>query len=122
MLPLLYFQLLVSVYQNITHHHHIISSLPKGRSLASKFSNPLGFQPSSSYPHMSHLIHHRSCPSLAFPLVSFLPFSLLAPTSSNHLPLQHVQSSSSLCPTTPLPSLSFRSWSRVPAHLSLHPS
>src|SRR6476469_5235906 len=55
----------------------IISSLPKGRSLASKFSNSLGFQPSSSYPHVSHLTHHRSCPFLAFPLVSFLPFSLL---------------------------------------------
>src|SRR6476661_4574039 len=76
----------------------IISSLPKGRSLASKFSNSLGFQPSSSYPHMSHLIHNRSCPFLAFPLVSFLPFSLLAPISSDHLPLQHVQSSSSFCP------------------------
>src|SRR6476469_389736 len=66
----------------------IISSLPKGRSLASKLSNSLGFQPSSSYPHMSHLIHHRSCPFLTFPFFSFLPFSLLAPISSDHLPLQ----------------------------------
>src|SRR6476659_10269114 len=89
----------------------IISSLPKGRSLASKFSNSLGFQPSSSYPHMSHLIHHRSCPFLAFPLVSFLPFSLLTPISSDHLPLQHVQSSSSFCPISSLLSFSFRSWS-----------
>src|SRR6478609_176941 len=47
---------------------------------------------------MSHLIHHRSCPFLAFPLVSFLPFSLLAPILSDHFPLQHVQSSSSFCP------------------------
>src|SRR6478609_6163862 len=55
----------------------IISSLPKGRSLASKFSNSLCFQPSSSCPHMSHLIHHRSCPFLAFPLVSsILPSSI----------------------------------------------
>src|SRR6478609_2443657 len=75
----------------------IISSLPKGRSLASKFYNSLAFQPSSSYHHMSHPIHYRSCPFLAFPLVSFLPFSLLAPISSDHLPLQHVQSSSSFC-------------------------
>src|SRR6476619_3974656 len=75
----------------------IISSLPKGRSPASKFSISLGFQPSSSYPHMSHLIHHRSCPFLAFPLVSFLSFSILAPISSDHLPLQLVQSSSSFC-------------------------
>src|SRR6478609_676416 len=52
----------------------INSSLPKGRSLACKFSNCLGFQLSSSYPHMSHLIHHRSCPFLAIPLVSFLLF------------------------------------------------
>src|SRR6476469_8647732 len=64
----------------------IISSLPKGRSLASKFSNLLGFQPSSSYPHMYHLIHYRSCPLLAFPLVSFLPFSLLAPNHQTILP------------------------------------
>src|SRR6478609_636470 len=85
----------------------IISSLPKGRSLASKFSNSLGFQPSSSYPHMSHLIYHRSCPFLAFPLVSFLPFSLLAPISSDHLPLQHVQSSSSFCPISFSLSFSF---------------
>ena len=35
----------------------IISSLPKGRSLVSQFFNSLGFQPSYSYPHMSHLIH-----------------------------------------------------------------
>src|SRR6476469_7324147 len=75
----------------------IISSLPKGRSLASKFSNSLG-QPSSLYPHMSHLIHHRSCLFLAFPLVSFLPFFLLGSILSDHLPLQHVQSSSSFCP------------------------
>src|SRR6476619_1773840 len=87
------------------------SSLPKGRSLASKFSSSLGFQPSSSYHHMSHPIHHRSCPFLAFPLVSFLPFSLLAPISSDHLPLQHVQSSSSFCPISFLLSFSFRSWS-----------
>src|SRR6476469_4114545 len=59
----------------------IISSLPKGRSLASKFSNSLGFQPSSSYHHMPHPIHHRSCPFLASPF--FLPFSLLAPISSD---------------------------------------
>src|SRR6478736_2858710 len=96
----------------------IISSLPKGRSLASKFSNSLGFQPSSSYPHMSHLIHHRSCPFLVFPLVSFLPFSLLAPISSDHLPLQHVQSSSSFCPISFLLSFSFR----VLVHLSSYPS
>src|SRR6476469_9509875 len=89
----------------------IISSLPKGRFLASKFSNSLGFQPSSSYSHMSHLIHHRSCPFLAFPLVSFLPFFHLAPISSDHLPLQHVQSSSSFCPKSFLLSFSFRSWS-----------
>src|SRR6478609_9182466 len=100
----------------------IISSLPKGRSLANKFSNYLGFQPSSSYPHMSHLIHRRSCPFLAFPLVSFLPFSLPAPISSDHLPLQHVQSSSSFCPISFLLSFSFRSWSRVLVHLSfIHP-
>src|SRR6476469_5517038 len=61
--------------------------------MASKFSNSLGFQPSSSYPHTSHLIHHRSGPFLAFPLVCFLPFSLLAPISSDHLSLLHVQSS-----------------------------
>src|SRR6476619_1288640 len=67
--------------QNLYQLIIIISSLPKGRSLASKLSNSLGFQPSSSYPHMSHLIHHRSCPLLAFPLVSFLPFSLVAPIS-----------------------------------------
>src|SRR6476469_3650986 len=85
----------------------IISSLPKGRSLASKFSNSLGFQPSSSYSHMSHLMHHRSCPFLAFPLVSFLPFSLLAPISSDHLPLQHAQSSSSFYPISFLLSFSF---------------
>src|SRR6476661_4420551 len=85
----------------------IINSLPKGRSLASKFSNSLGFQSPSSYPHMSHLIHHRSCPFLAFPLVSFLPFSLLAPISSDHPPLQHVQSSSSFCPISFLLSFSF---------------
>src|SRR6476619_5702343 len=89
----------------------IISSLPKGRSLASKFSNSLGFQPSSSYPHMSHLMHHQSCPFLPFPLVPFLPFYLLAPISSDHLPLQHVQSSSSFCPIPFLLSFSFRSWS-----------
>src|SRR6476469_5683582 len=89
----------------------IISSLPKGRSLASKFSSSLGFQPSSSYPYMSHLIHHRSCPFLVFPLVSFLPFSLLAPITSDHLPLQHVQSSSSFCPVSFLLSFNFRSWS-----------
>src|SRR6476469_3394211 len=89
----------------------IISSLPKGRSLASKLSNSLGFQPSSSYPQMFHLIHHRSCPFLAFPLVSFLPFSLLAPISSDNLPLQLVQSSSSFCPISFLLSFSFRSWS-----------
>src|SRR6476469_5608520 len=89
----------------------IISSLPKGRSLASKISNSLGFQPSCSYHHMSHPIHHRSCPFLAFPLVSFLLFSLLAPISSNHLPLQHVQSSSSFCPISFLLRFSFRSWS-----------
>src|SRR6476469_8552826 len=89
----------------------IISSLPKGRSLTSKFFNSLGFQPSSSYPHMSHLIHHRSRPFLAFPLVSFLSFSLLAPISSDQLPLQHVQSSSSFCPISFLLSFSFRSWS-----------
>src|SRR6478609_2233018 len=88
----------------------IICSLPKGRSLASKFSNSLGFQPSSSYPHMFHLIHHRSCQFVAFPLVSFLPFSLLAKISSDHLPLQHVQSSSSFCPISFLLSFSFRSW------------
>src|SRR6476619_8378604 len=86
----------------------IINSLPNGRSLASKFSNSLGFQPSSSYPHMSHLIHHQSCPFLAFLLVSFLPFSLLAPISSDHLLLQHVQSSSSSCPISFLLSFSFR--------------
>src|SRR6476469_10119107 len=89
----------------------IISSLPKGRSLASKFSNSLGFQPSSSYSHMSHVIHHRSCPFLAFPLVSFLPFSLLVPILSDHLPLQHVPSSSSFCPLSFLLSLSFLSCS-----------
>src|SRR6478609_11766592 len=89
----------------------IIRSLHKGRSLASKFSNCLGFQPSSSYPHMSHLIYHRSYPFLAFPLVSFLPFSLLTPISSDHLPLQHVQSSPSFCPISFLLSFSFRSWS-----------
>src|SRR6476469_2594693 len=89
----------------------IISSLPKGRSLASKFSNCLGFQPSSLYPHVSHLIHRRSCPFLAFPLVSFLPFSLLAPISSDHLPLQHVQSRSSFCPISFSLSFSFCSWS-----------
>src|SRR6476661_2009242 len=89
----------------------IISYLPKGRSLASKFSNSLGFQPSSSYPYTSHLIHHRSCPFLAFPLVSFLPFTVLAPISSDHFPLQHVQSSSSFCPISFLLSFSFRSWS-----------
>src|SRR6476619_6479279 len=100
----------------------IISSLPKGRSLASKFSNYLGFQPSSSYPHMSHLIHHRSCPFLAFPLVSFLSFSLLAPISSDHLTLQHVQSSSSFSPISFLLSFSFRSWSGVLVHLSFYPS
>src|SRR6476469_7325406 len=89
----------------------MISSLPKGRSLTSKFSNCLGFQPSSSYPHMSHLIHYRSCPFLAFPLVSFLPFSLLAPISSDHLTLQHIRSSSSFCPISFLLSFFFRSWS-----------
>src|SRR6476619_5309992 len=89
----------------------IISSLPHGRSLASKFSNSLGFQPSSSYPHMSHLIHNRSCPFLAFSLFSFLPFSLLAPILSDHLPLHHVQSSSSFCPISFLLSFSFCSWS-----------
>src|SRR6478609_395279 len=47
---------------------------------------------------MSHLIHHRSYPFLAFPLVSFLPFSLLAPISSDHLPIDNVQSSSPFCP------------------------
>src|SRR6476469_10114625 len=88
-------------------HIIIISSLPKGRSLAFKFSKCLGFQPSSSYPHMSHLIHHRSCPFFAFSLVSFLPLSLLAPISSDHLPLQHVQSSSSFCPISFLLSFSF---------------
>src|SRR6476619_5338408 len=41
----------------------IISSLPKGRSLASKFSNSLGFQPSSSYPHMCHLMRISIPPS-----------------------------------------------------------
>src|SRR6478609_5284212 len=87
----------------------IISSLPKGRSLPSKFSNSLGFQSSSSYAHMSHLIHHRLCPFLAFPLVSFLSFSLLAPILLDHLPLQHVQSSSSFCPISFLLSFSFRS-------------
>src|SRR6476469_5806623 len=86
----------------------IISSLPKGRSLASQFSNFLGFQPSSSYPHKSHLIHHRSCPFLAFLLVSFLPFSLLALISSDHL-LHRVQSSSSFCPISFLLIFSFRS-------------
>src|SRR6476661_624929 len=91
-------------FSHIFHSSHIliyiiiISSLPKGRSLASKLSNSLGFQPSSSYPHMYHLIHHRSFPFLDVPLVSFLPFSLLALISSDHLPLQHVQSSSSFCP------------------------
>src|SRR6476469_4946171 len=89
----------------------IISYLPKGRSLASKFSNSLGFKPSSSYPHMSHLTHHRSCPFLAFPLVSFPPFSLLAPISSDHLPLRHVQSSSSFHPISFLLSFSCRSCS-----------
>src|SRR6478609_8035632 len=89
----------------------VISSLAKGRSLASKSSNSLDFQPSSSYPHMFHLIHHRSCPFLASPLVSFLPFSLQAPISSDHLPLQHVQSSSSFCPISFLLCFSFRSWS-----------
>src|SRR6476469_7314027 len=89
----------------------IISSLPKGRSLAFKFSNSLGFQPSSSYPHMPHLIHHRSCPFLTLVLVSFLPFSPLAPISSDHLPLPHVQSSSSFCPISFLLSFAFRSWS-----------
>src|SRR6476469_2060764 len=92
-------------------------------SLASKFSNSLGFQPSSLYHHISHPIHHRSCPFLAFPLVSFLPFSFLAPISSEHLPLQHVQSSSSLCPISLLPSLSLRSWNRAFVHLSfIHPA
>src|SRR6476661_5268082 len=100
----------------------IFSSLPKGRSLASKFFNSLNFQPSSSYHHMSHPIHHRSCPFLAFPLVSFRPFSLLAPISSDYLPLQHVQSSSSFCPISFLLSFSFRSWSRVLVHLSYYPS
>src|SRR6476469_156056 len=57
--------------------------------------------------HISHLIHHRSCPFLAFPLLSFLPFSLLAPMSSDHLPLQHVQSSSSFCPISFLLIFSF---------------
>src|SRR6476619_3997762 len=85
----------------------IISSLPRGRPLASMISNPLGFQPSSSYPHMSHLIHHRSWPFLAFPLVFLLSFSLLAPISSDYLPLQHVQSSSSFCPISFLLSFSF---------------
>src|SRR6476661_4946867 len=89
----------------------IISSLPNNRSLASKFFNSLGFQPSSSYPHMSHLIHHRSCPFLAFRLVSFFPFSLLAPISSDHLLLQYVQSTSSFCPISFLLSFSFRSLS-----------
>src|SRR6476469_2394646 len=98
----------------------IISSLPKGRSLASEISNSLGFQPSSSYSHMSHLIHHRSCPFLAFPLVFFLPFSLLAPISSDHLPLQDVQSCSSFCPISFLLSFSFRSWSCVLVHLSFY--
>src|SRR6476469_3645093 len=98
---------------HVCHRSHIIiiSSLPKGRSLASQFSKSLGFQPSSSYPHMSHLIHHRSCPFLAFPLVSFLPFSLLASISSDHRPLQHVKSSSSFCPISFLLSFSFCSWS-----------
>src|SRR6476469_9998349 len=100
----------------------IISSLPKGRYLASKISNSLGFQPSSSYPHMSHLIHHQSCPFMAFPLISFLPFSILAPISSDHLPLQHVQSSSSFGPISFLLSFSFRSWSCVLVHLSFYPS
>src|SRR6476469_1604144 len=95
----------------LPHHTYviIISSLPKGRSLASKISNSLGFQLSSSYPHISHLIHHRSCPFLAVPLVSFLPFSLLASISSDHLSLQHVQSSSAFCPISFLLSFSFRS-------------
>src|SRR6476619_533391 len=92
----------------------IISSLPKGKSLASKFSNSLGFQPSSSYPHMSHVIHHRSCPFLAFPLVSFLPFSLLAPISSDHLPLQHFQSSYSFCHISFLLSFSGRGEKNMP--------
>src|SRR6476661_2439314 len=91
--------------------HIVPSSLPKGRPPASKLSNSHGFLPSSSYPHVSHLIHHRSCPFLAFPMVSFLPFSLLAPISSDHLPLQHVQSSSSFCPISFLVSFSFCSWS-----------
>src|SRR6476661_8209991 len=56
-------------------------------------------------------MHHRSCPFLAIRLVSFFPFSLLAPISSDHLPLQHVQSSSSFCPISFLLSFSFRSWS-----------
>src|SRR6478609_6231652 len=89
----------------------IISSLRKGRSLNSKLSNSLGFQLSSSYPHMSHLIHHQSCSFLAFHLVSVLPFTLLTLFSSDHLPLQHVQFSSSFCPISFLLSFSFRSWS-----------
>src|SRR6478609_8424494 len=89
----------------------VISYLPLGRSLISKFFNSLCFQPSSSYSHMSHVTHHRSCLFLAFPLVSFLSFSLLAPISSDHLPLHHVQSSSSFCPISCLLSFSFRSWS-----------
>src|SRR6476619_4304025 len=56
---------------------------------------------------MSLLIHHRSYPFLAFPVVSFLPFSLLAPISSDHLSLQHAQSSSSFCPISFLLSFIF---------------
>src|SRR6476661_2161483 len=78
-------------------------------------SPTLGFQPSSSYPHMKrkvyHLINLRSCPFMAFPLVSFLPFSLLAPISLDHLPLQHVQSSSSFGPISFLLSFFYYSWS-----------
>src|SRR6478609_1182318 len=88
----------LKMHYNLNHHHI----------RASKFFNSLGFQPSSSYPHMSHLLHHRSCPFLVFPLIFFLPFSLLAPISSDHLPLQHVQSSSSFCPISFLLSFSFR--------------
>src|SRR6478609_2995672 len=49
-----------------------------GRSLASKFSNSLGLQPSSPHPHTSHPTHHRSRPLLA-----------LSRSLSLHSPLQH---------------------------------
>src|SRR6478609_6438092 len=50
-------------------------------------------------------------PILGLPLGLFPSILLLASISSDHLPLQKVQSSSSFCPISFLLSFSFRSWS-----------